>query len=308
MKYAWASITKSCTNFGNFLIEYNLKKLLQERGFPEPEIVFDAFEEGENKGLSLDSADFIIVPGCTTLSTHHYPALRKILLEYPNIKAYNFGAAFFRVTHEESIEVIKRYFAPIGSRDPIADEYLRKYNIQTQLIGCPTLFSSDADAIKPRGSDSILVVFGLNKDEDQAELCKLLKQKGFSVKTIVQEEHQKQIAQKADIEIFEYSPEKLLKLIDESKIVITGRLHAALPAIASGVPVYFLNTFEDIRFSLLNYIGVDFHAIEEAIENVDKIIESPEKYCAKINYTRVEELRNKFLKYIDLVYDDAKKN
>ena len=44
MKYSWASIASS-VNHGNFLIEYNLKRILAKAGFPESVFEFDTFAD-----------------------------------------------------------------------------------------------------------------------------------------------------------------------------------------------------------------------------------------------------------------------
>lgn len=309
MKYAWTSITKSCTNAGNFLIEYNLKKILEEKGIREPAVVLDAFDNTRNDLDKLKGVDFIFVPGCTTLSTHHYPALKKIIEDDGlSLPIYNIGAAFFGQPHEDSIALLKRYFSPIGTRDPLSDEYLKKHDIETMLIGCPTLFSGKAESLAINDSNKVLFVFGLNHFDEQIELVKKIIAAGYRVTTIAQEKHQVEIAAKAGIEILDYSPEALISAINESRIVVTGRLHAALPAIACGIPVYFINTLKDSRFSLLEYLGLKLNSIDSALNEIVDIVNNPESSASTIDYTKVISLRKSFLQYIDIVLKDIRKS
>jgi hypothetical protein len=58
------------------------------------------------------------------------------------------------------------------------------------------------------------------------------------------------------------------RVFDDASLVITGRLHAALPAVARGVPVQFYgerhwppdfqgHCWGSVRYTLLTYLGID---------------------------------------------------
>jgi len=168
-KYAWASITKSCTNFGNYLIEYNLKNILKDNGFSRPTYIFDSFKNYEEKEAEavankINKLDYLIVPGCTTLSVGHYPGL-KAVIDKINVPIYNLGAAFFGKPQKHSVNYLKFFFSPIGARDPTSSKFLTENNFKNSFIGCPTLFSGNAKDFSFNNSKEILFIMGLYKRE-----------------------------------------------------------------------------------------------------------------------------------------------
>ena len=304
MKYSWASITQSCTNFGNYQIEYTLKKILSEKKINEPVFSFDAFQEQpEEVAKKINESDFLIIPGCTTLNLHHYFGIKSIIskIEKP---IYNIGATFFEKPNKGSYDYYKYFFKPIGTRDPVSTNFLKENNVPCEFIGCPTLFSGNAHKIKLNNSNKIIFIFGLNNVHQQIRLFNLLRKK-YEVKIIVQEEKQLDFIKNLDANYAKYSPEILIKELEESKLLVTGRLHGALPAIACGVPVFFIQTIPDIRFSLLEYLNIRINQIDDnKIE--DKLLEAlevKEEHYTEI-YSRVWELKQKFWGYIDKVYQD----
>lgn len=54
--------------------------------------------------------------------------------------------------------------------------------------------------------------------------------------------------------------QKLLDLYrDSAGLIVTTRLHCALPAVAMGIPVVFLGNPDDYRISVLTDVGVKIH-------------------------------------------------
>ncbi len=93
--------------------------------------------------------------------------------------------------------------------------------------------------------------------------------------------------------------EKILKRYSEAELVLTSRLHCALPCIAFGTPVIFINdNLEDDRFGgLIKYLHA-YHP-EDFINKFNEI-----EWKNTINYpddlnNRIEELKNRCQKFIN---------
>jgi len=88
-------------------------------------------------------------------------------------------------------------------------------------------------------------------------------------------------------------------LINEAKLSVTGRLHTALPALALGCPVFFLNTLQDSRFSLLKYIGLKSNQIDD--DTFHKIVEQFENPMMDNEgniYKNINVLRDRFRTHV----------
>lgn len=303
MNYSWASITKSCINRGNFLIEFALQKILQKNGFDKPNFIFDSIKPESDKIIEqINKTDFLIVPGCTTLTVEDYPALKKIL---PSIKIpiFNLGAAFSGNNSKPPIDDLKYFFKPIGTRDPFSHDYLNKHKMPNIFIGCPTLLLGQAESFQKRDNKKIVFFFGYKEIDWQKRILKSLINKNYEISVIVQEEKQKDIIKNLPVKIVEYDIKNVLKEIKRARLMITARLHGALPAISLGTPLFFIKTMEDKRFDLLDYLGIKMNNINNAglQNNLDlalnnPLIENSQKIYKKVNY-----LRKKYLNYIKLI-------
>lgn len=304
MKYSWVSITKSCVNFGNFQIEFCLKKILEEHGFTQkPDFFVDGFVVNSKKiAEEVNKTDFLLVPGCTTLTVKHYPGLQSII-ENIKVPIFNLGAAFFGQPDQDSIPYFKYFYQPIGVRDPESENFLKQNNIPVKLIGCPTLFSGTAEKFENRQTNKIVFIFGLKEIENQKEILKMLIQKKYDIQLLIQEKSQKKLIKEFNLNPIIYSPENLMNALKDARLMVTGRLHGALPAIACGTPVFFTQTVDDSRFSLLNYLGIESFSFkdEPLEEKLFRQIKNLEFTNSKYTFEKVKILRSAFNNYVDEV-------
>ncbi|MDH4359013.1 MAG: polysaccharide pyruvyl transferase family protein [Candidatus Berkelbacteria bacterium] len=304
MKYSWASITESCENFGNILIEYNLKKILARQGVisDNAEFVFDAFKAQDDSAMEkINETEFLIVPGCTTLVVDDYPGIKSVLPKL-KVKVFNIGAALASDRTMESFGLVKKYFEPIGTRDPFSHKFLNGKGIKSTFVGCPTLFSGSAKNYSFRQSNKVTFVFGARNFEEQVAVLKRLLSAGYDVSVVLQDKLQIEKIQALPVRKIVYSPQRLISELEHSRATVTGRLHAALPSLACGTPVFFIKSFDDTRFSLLEYLDIRLFDIgsvnleEKAISQVRDF-----KFCRASTYKKIEELRGALIKYQDLV-------
>jgi polysaccharide pyruvyl transferase WcaK-like protein len=265
-----------------------------------PDLIVDGFKINDNDIADhINQTDFLLVPGCTTLTVKHYPGLQSII-EKIKVPIFNLGAAFFGQPDIDSLANIKKFHQPVGVRDPESETFLKTNNIPTKFIGCPTLFSGSAEKFENRPTKKIVFIFGLQKIEEQKNLLQELIKNKFDVQVLIQEETQKTLIKEFNLDPIIYSPENLINSLQDARLIITGRLHGALPAIACGTPVFFIQTICDSRFSLLRYLEVDFFSFDDKLlkNKLFHQIESLDFIKSKQTFNKVKILRSAFSNYI----------
>ncbi|MGI9527632.1 MAG: polysaccharide pyruvyl transferase family protein [Weeksellaceae bacterium] len=146
-------------------------------------------------------------------------------------------------------------FGPIGCRDKHTLNLFQGLNIPSYFSGCVTLTLPKYEGEK---SEEILLVDPFVKVFDQ-------KYVETQIQRIIPEQYENQvsilthhdydlknlnIAQRMD------KAEKLLNRYAKAKLIITSRIHCALPATAMGTPVYFMNVGYDRPHALERLDGL----------------------------------------------------
>lgn len=148
------------------------------------------------------------------------------------------------LAQEHNLEWLHRSRSSIGARDPDTHERLTGFGLPSELIGCATL---TLPRFRGRRSRTYIV------DSD----CPLK-----SDRHAVRLTHH--ISRRVSWRDQWNRALQLLELYRRASLVITSRLHAALPCIAFGTPVMFIcpdpNLINDPlvyrRISLLRYLGI----------------------------------------------------
>ncbi len=185
----------------------------------------------------------------------------------------------FHIAKEEmlttkALEYLKKY-EPIGCRDLYTKKLLKNKGIKAYFSGCLTLTlpknrTEERNKIFCVDIGANFAVSGKVAEKARSNVIKYLKNfySGKELKIINETKHDTPFF-KCDNDAFEYT-ENLLKEYSSAKIVITSRLHTALPCLAMGTPVLFLNfNKNDNRFGglldLFNLIDFD---LDGRVENV----------------------------------------
>ena len=144
----------------------------------------------------------------------------------------------FRPVLRRHIDYLRR-FAPIGCRDQGTAEFLRKEGVDAETTYCLTLTFPTREPID--GGKVFLV------DAQEISIPKALAKNAVKVThRIAPVGHEGSMA---------YA-QKLLDLYRrEAKLVVTTRLHAALPCIAMGIPVVYFGSDADERTSIIRDVG-----------------------------------------------------
>ena len=231
-------------NRGNVLIERSTLRVL---GLPPDTPRFSVFERISDDLLErINEYDYLVVTGCTTLQDHEeHQACFDVQFERITIPKLCFGAAFCcRAEDTPSLRIAKMYALPIGARDPWTYEYLSSNGVDCELIGCPTILEgSDLNDWISDSKGEILISSTPNV-------------KGWQ-SSWVADRSVRYISHDAS------SPgDNILadRIFEKANLVITSRLHAALPAISKGIKVkVYWTDYGESRFSLLEFLGIQLN-------------------------------------------------
>ena len=147
-----------------------------------------------------------------------------------------FAGVYIGGNHSENLAWIRQSRFPVGARDPFTQEYLKKNNIESSMVGCATLTLPRYDG--PR--KGVLHI-------DDGRNCPMTHE--FPALNWA---CQWQMAIGS------------IEMMKRASLVVTKRLHVALPCLAMGTPVYIEGGTEDEvmspqRFSLLHHLGFKFN-------------------------------------------------
>lgn len=187
---------------------------------------------------------------------------------------------------EQDIRYLKQY-EPIGCRDQYTMEALRQQNITAYLNGCLTITLPK----RRTGKNNKTKVFCVDLTdkiisyipEDIKKDCVFTNHVYFS------EECENGTEQKAK-EVFE-------RYINEARLVITTRMHAALPCIAAGIPVILAKDRLSLRFPMIQslipvYTEEQYSNINWDPEPVD--CEELKQKVLKVSAKRITDTYNKY--------------
>jgi hypothetical protein len=239
-------------NYGNVLIERAMFDLL---GLPLSTPKFSVFQTIDDALLErINAHDYLLITGCTTLQDH--PGHQRCFDEQfrrIRIPKICFGGTFYCQPDEQpSLRVARMYDLAIGARDPWCADYLRRSGIDCELIGCPTMLAGpDLDDWQAAEDGDVLISSTplIEAAEDGLPRGK-----------------RRYLAHDLD------SPGERVcadGVFNGAALVVTGRLHAALPAIAKGIPLRFYDQrhwhpdyrsqhYGSIRYTLLELLGIPF--------------------------------------------------
>ena len=167
-------------------------------------------------------------------------------------------------------DFLKQY-GPVGARDFETIKRLEKNNIDAYFSGCMTLTLEKFCKIKKKKKICLV-------DVSNEIISKVRKNSSYEIEVLSHTLNQSE-TEKKNINERMNDVEKILKKYQESKLVITTRLHVALPCVALGTPVIVLHkeVFDEDRlgsfFNLFtNYVDEDFLEMD-----IKHILEKPKK-------------------------------
>lgn len=246
MKYGLLKFTSYKPNIGDYMQLAGIVKAYKRLGIKEEDIV-----EIERDHLSAYDGEYVILPMTAafnaTSAVRFFPLSKKILPIF---------IGFF--TGDESIAVeIAKYekFGPFGCRDLVTMNLMRKQGVQAYMSGCYSI-GFEKRSSEPENGKVYLCdpPEGLIKyiPTDYMENSITLPKPHRTMKSSGYNQENEQAAK-------EYVTGLIGELKKNAKLVITRRLHMALPCIAMGIPVILAHecdtgVVEECRFSGLDRI------------------------------------------------------
>lgn len=159
-------------------------------------------------------------------------------------------------------------YQPIGCRDLHSKQLLEQYNIDAYISGCVTLTLNKFNTKLPE--EEYICCVDISEDVE-----KYLKE--HSPVKIISKTHKVKSSYNKKLSYDERfkNVEDLLKLYQNAKLVVTSRLHCALPCIALGTPVILVKDDKSIYYkdrieTFLEY--VNYYSEEELLkEDINKL-------------------------------------
>lgn len=220
-----------CINIGDAMQIIAVLNLYRKIGIDEENIVRVNFFD-----LQVYDGEEVILPICFPF--YGYNSLNRVTCFSPKIIPVFLSFSLLDPNLEEDeVEYLRKY-EPIGCRDAFTAEGLAKRGLKTYINGCMTL-TLDTEKEKCEQTDVYCVdVPGEFYQYIPDDLKDHIQKRTHIYKSI-----------KATTD--EYAKALLAEYASRAKLVITSRLHAALPCLAVGVPVVFIHSEYSCRFSWL---------------------------------------------------------
>jgi len=182
-----------------------------------------------------------------------FPPGRNIIGLFWGFHITNWNNSWEYVLKPPSLNYLKKC-EPIGCRDIETMKRLKEAGIDSFYSKCLTLTFPKRMYVPKKGMN-ILV------DADNIPLPASIKENSLSVSHKVPRDLSEKIK-------FIYARHLLHLYKEQAKLVITTRLHCALPCLAMGIPVIFFGNEKDYRISLLKDVGLKIHTISAVYRNI----------------------------------------
>ena len=167
-----------------------------------------------------------------------------------HITDWNNGWEYF--LKDETLSYLKKH-EPIGCRDPFTAYKLKENGIETFVSRCLSL-------TLPLRKEQAAKKYIFIVDGEQLKIPEHIKKEAISFTHHISAHHSEQTR-------WLFSKHLLYQYAANAKLVITSRLHCALPCIAMGIPVVFFGNKDDYRVSWISELGIPINAVGE--KNID---------------------------------------
>lgn len=275
-------------NLGDCMQLLAIENLLRAMGVDEDEIVRIGVSE-----LTCYDGEYVILPVAFPFAS--FSSGTNITVFSERIVPVFLSLCILADTLSDEDAAYLKLHEPIGCRDVRTLETMRKYGIAAYLNGCMTLTLPRIRQNEARDGHVYLVDV---PDDLLSVVPKELLSDARSITPIMDRE---QIKGSCEDEAAQY----YANLIDDARLVITTRLHTALPCFAAGIPVVFLKNDYSYRFAGVDAVVPFFDA--QRFEKIDwnppsLDFESHKQEVIALARKRLKEAMNKWGDICDLSY------
>jgi len=287
MKYGLLKFGSYETNVGDYMQLAGIMRAYKRLGITEEEII-----EIERNQLSLYDGEYVILPMTAAFIAVHgtqpFPLSEKIIPIF---------IGFFTADESIAIEIAKyEKFGPFGCRDLVTMQIIRNQGVQAYMSGCLSICFEKRTETPKNGKvylgeppEKLREYIPREYMENAVELPKAyraMKDCGYS-------DDNANMAK-------QYARDLVTELKNNAKLVITRRLHLALPCVGMGIPVILAHEcdsglVEECRFAGLDkiirvYKPTEYDAIDWNPEAPD--IEWVKEKAIQLAMDRIVEAKN----------------
>jgi hypothetical protein len=247
-------------NKKNFNVGDNVQSLAAKQYLPQVDQYLNRETLADYKGEKIK----LIMNGWFTHNIHNWVPSEDIIPLFVSFHINNTAAP--HMLSEKGIAYLKKH-EPIGCRDQFSVDTLKAKGIEAYFTGCLTLTLDNYKVDDSQRNDEIYIVDPLYSyptfDKVTYDYKRFLRsiQNGNLFKIGKKQKHIKNFidsdllnkaiyinqepqANKFTMEQKFEMAEAILKKYAKAKLVITSRIHCALPCLAMGTPVIFVNGFD----------------------------------------------------------------
>lgn len=267
------------TNLGDYNQSFGVKYIYKQMGISEDELI-----KINRKELNSYDGEYVVLPMAgyfnEMVDYSIFPLSKKIIPVFIG----------FHCTDEKVLNYLINYkeYAPFGCRDISTMNCIRNYDIQSFMSGCMSLCrekrKSDKDA------DTVYLVDVSN--DFKRHIPKELLENSIEVSHIYHIDKDKSAEERA--------LELNSMYMKNAKLVITSRLHCALPCVAMGIPVIVARNYNDDLDRYYGYEKMFGIYLPDEYENVDwnpKLSDEVEIIKGKIINNAIDMIRTTYNKY-----------
>ncbi len=313
MKYANLYMQReSMNNLGDNMQLLALQNLYNKMDINEEEIVRIHYNE-----LSTYDGDYVILP--INYPFYGYRNDLDITMFSDKIIPVFLGLSIIGADVSEEERIYLRRYEPIGCRDQYTCELLRSAGIQAYVNGCMTLTFPK----RRNGYDDRKKIYCVDIDERLKNRIpkELLDDCIFTTQIVV-----------GDINAEEMTKDYINTYINDAMLVITSRLHCAVPCLALGIPVILYKEHYSFRFPWLNKLlpvytksdidNIDWNGhlvdcegmkqllLDNAIDRIRETYDKYNKMCTISQFYEVSKEENEkcYTEHIDMTINYIKEN
>ena len=238
MNFASLKYTSPSTNLGD-----TIQSIAAEQFIPRVDAYFDRDRLGE---VRERYRHLLIMNGWFTQHPEYWPPSEAVLPVFFGFHLGNYQRVQKPLLAKRSIDYFKQ-FEPIGCRDRETEKMLAGKGIKTFYSKCLTL------TFPKRVSEPIHgKVFLVDIHPDEIPLPRQIEAEGIKITHEVPSIYPDEIK-------FQMARFLLDLYKNDARLVITTKLHCALPCIAFGIPVIFFGDPGSYRLTILRDLGIDIH-------------------------------------------------
>ncbi|MBL4703709.1 MAG: polysaccharide pyruvyl transferase family protein [Flavobacteriales bacterium] len=250
---------RNVINLGDDMQSLAIEDMLKQLSIEEDQLDYIARSEMGVRNPSREKGIFI--PATGGLAWNTYPAKEDLPINDYNLRVLYFGTRipegmFDAMRHYDAFIASMKKYEPIGCRDVATRDYLRSLGIKAFFTKCVSLGLDYRD--KDVKGNKIFIVDipdNINDIIKESMPSKLLEKTEYlRQKMNAPSSARGQMSDNDALYINQLAKERLDLYKHEAMLVITSRIHVAMPCAAMGIPVIFYDKANNSRSAVVSSV------------------------------------------------------